>query len=410
MAAMVPVFLTIPFIALLLAIAILPMAVPHFWEQNKNKALVATLFSIPVLVWFLGHEPVAIVHTLEEYFSFICLLGSLFVISGGIYIEGDLRATPIVNTTFLVIGAVLANFIGTTGASMVLIRPFLKTNSERRNTRHLPIFFIFIVANCGGLLTPLGDPPLFLGYLRGVPFFWTLSLFPAWILMIVALLLVFFVWDRLAYGKESAAAIKLDKAEVEPIKIIGLRNLFFLGGVIYGVFLASPWRELTMILMAVLSLLFGSRSARGRNKFTWHPIIEVAVLFAGIFITMVPALELLKYHAPQFGITKPWQFFWLTGGLSGVLDNAPTYLTFLSLAQGLSLPAEVVGVPAKILAAISVGAVFMGANTYIGNGPNFMVKAIADHAGFKTPSFFGYMLYSVGILFPLYIIISLAFF
>lgn len=407
---MIPIWSVIPFAALLLMIAFLPIVTPHFWESNRNRGILVFLLSVPVLILFLKNNPTAMLHSAEEYCAFIILLASLYVISGGICITGDLRATPAVNTTFLFIGAILANIIGTTGASMILIRPFLQTNSEREMTRHLPVFFIFIVSNCGGLLTPLGDPPLFLGYLQGVPFFWTLKLFPIWLLMIGFLLTVFFIWDWQAYRKETKETLRLDKSGFQPLRLLGWRNFLLLGGVLYGVFLPAPWRELLMISMTVFSLIIGPKAARHRNMFSWGPILEVAILFAGIFITMVPALMILKQHAPAFGISEPWHFFWMTGLLSGFLDNAPTYLTFLTLAQGLGLPAHVVGVPESILMAISVAAVFMGANSYIGNGPNFMVRAIADNAGFKTPSFFLYMAYAAAVLFPLYGIIHLIFF
>ncbi len=407
---MIPLWTALPFAALLLCIAILPLATPHFWERNRNKAIVAALLSLPVLVWLMPHKPEAIQHTAIEYASFICLLASLFTISGGIAVTGDLEATPRVNTVFLAIGAVLANVIGTTGASMVLIRSFLKTNSERKVTAHLPVFFIFVVSNCGGLLTPLGDPPLFLGYLRGVPFTWTFKLFPIWMFMIAALLIIFYLWDKRAYEDEVVASLALDRESQEPIRIKGWINILFLAGVVGSVFVPTPYREMVMIGMALLSMAFGPKAARTFNEFKWGPIIEVAILFAGIFVTMVPALMILEERAAAFGVREPWHFFWLTGGLSSFLDNAPTYLTFLSLAQGLHLPANIVGVPTKILEAISVGAVLMGANTYIGNGPNFMVKAIADHAGFKTPSFFGYMGYSLRILIPLFVVVTLIFF
>lgn len=407
---MLPPWSAIPFVLFLLCIAILPLSVPHFWESNRNKSLVGFVLSIPVILLLLKHEPISILHTLEEYFSFICLLGSLFTISGGIALTGDLRATPRVNTTFLAIGALLANFIGTTGASMVLIRAFLKTNSERHVTRHLLVFFIFIVSNCGGLLTPLGDPPLFLGYLRGVPFFWTLKLFPLWALMNFILLTVFYLWDSKSYAKESQKDIKRDITQIVPLKMEGKLNLLFLLGVLVSVFFPTPWREGLMILMTLLSIQFGSKKARHHNNFSWGPIVEVAILFAAIFITMVPALMLLKEHGTSIGILQPWQFFWTAGVLSSFLDNAPTYVTFLSLAQGLGLSADVVGVSTKVLMAISAGSVFMGANSYIGNGPNFMVKAIADHAGYKTPSFFGYMGYAFMILFPIYFLITFIFF
>jgi Na+/H+ antiporter NhaD/arsenite permease-like protein len=405
-----PIWSAFPFALLLLAIATLPLFAHRFWDSNIRKAIVILFIALPILIFFLKMDPEALAHSLEEYVSFLFLLGSLFVISGGIYLSGDLRATPWVNTTFLALGAVLANLIGTTGASMVLIRAFLKTNSERRHTRHTAIFFIFVVSNCGGLLTPLGDPPLFLGYLRGVPFFWTLRLFPIWLVMIGALLTIFFIWDSLAYHRETPKDIKRDDQMIQPLRLEGAINFLFLAGVVVAVFIPNPWRELLMAAMTFLSIWFGPKHARKKNNFHWGPIIEVAIIFAGIFITMVPALHLLKTNGPRFGLNQPWHFFWLTGFLSSILDNAPTYLTFLSLAQGLGLPPEVVGIPVKFLAAISTGAVFMGANTYIGNGPNFMVKAIADHAGFKTPSFFGYALRALLILFPLYGILYLIFF
>ncbi len=402
----IPLWTVLPFAFLLLSIAIFPILAPHFWESNRNKSLVSIVLSIPIAVWLLMVVPSELLHTLEEYASFVILLGALYIISGGISLSGDLEATPKINSIFLAIGAVLASIIGTTGASMVLIRPYLKTNSERKNVAHLPLFFILIVSNCGGLLTPLGDPPLFLGFLRGVPFFWTLRLFPQWIFMIGSLLLVFYLWDRRAYASESGGSLKKDRAAIQPLRVEGRRSLLFLGGVLCGVFLPTPWREILMVLMTLIAFFTGSKQARRHNRFTWHPITEIAILFAAIFITMVPALMLLKHHGASFGITKPWQFFWLTGSLSAFLDNAPTYVTFLSLAQGLGLPADVVGVPTKILEAISLGAVFMGANSYIGNGPNFMVKAIADHSGFRTPSFFAYMGYAAMILLPLYLLMT----
>ena len=374
----------------------------------------ALLLSLPVLFWLWPREPHAIVHTLKDYISFLCLLGALFSISGGISVTGDLEGTPKINSIFLALGAVLANIIGTTGASMVLIRAFLKTNSERKNTAHLPVFFIFVVSNCGGLLTPLGDPPLFLGYLQGVPFFWTLKLFPVWGFVVGSLLTIFYFWDRRAYRRESRQAIRKDKSEIQPLRIQGAMSLLFLVGVMIAVFVEAPWREALMILMVALSFIFGSKGARRHNQFSWGPILEVAILFAGIFMTMIPSLMILKERGASLGIVHPWQFFWLSGLLSSFLDNAPTYLTFLSLGQGLGqglgCSADVVGVPTIFLKAISAGAVLMGANSYIGNGPNFMVKAIADHAGFKTPTFFGYIAYSTLILLPIFFCVTLIFF
>jgi len=401
----VPVIAILPFALLLLCIAALPLAMPHFWDQNRNKGIVAAIVSLPIAAWLIAKGPAALGHSAIEYVSFICLLGSLFVVAGGIHVAGDLRATPRVNVFLLLIGALLASVIGTTGASMVLIRLVLRTNSERRNTSHLPFFFILLVSNCGGLLTPLGDPPLFLGYLRGVPFLWTFRLFPIWFLAIAYLLGVFFFVDRRAYAAENKKDLEFDEANQVKVRIIGKRNLLFLVGIVGAVFLPLPYRELAMLALASLSLFFGGRDGRKLNEFSFGPIAEVAILFAGIFITMVPALELLREHGKALGLVAPWQYFLSTGALSSVLDNAPTYLTFLSAAQGLGLPAEVVGVPAIHLIAISAGAVLMGANTYIGNGPNFMVKAIADSAGYATDNFLAYAGKAILTLMPVYVAI-----
>lgn len=408
---MLSTLLSLPFVILLLCIAILPLAFPHFWERNRNKGIVAGALSLPVLIWLVMNNLHALEHTLLEYFSFIVLLGSLYVIAGGIAVEGDARANSIVNTMLLGIGAVLANFIGTTGASMVLIRPYLRMNQLRKRTAHLVFFFILIVSNAGGLLTPIGDPPLFLGYLRGVPFFWTLGLWPIWLVMIGSLLLLFLVVDENRNRQEfSAHEIVKGIAHLKHLQVSGTHNFFLLVGVIVAVFIPTPWREALMISMALGSLKTGTQKVRDYNHFTWHPIVEVAVLFIGIFITMVPTLILLKEHAPEFGIAEPWHFFWITGALSSFLDNAPTYATFFSLAQGLNLPSDIVGIPAPLLQAISAGAVLMGANSYIGNGPNFMVKAIADQRGFKTLSFFAYVFYALVVMLPLYFLVTYLFF
>lgn len=397
-----PIFV-VPFALLLLCIALLPLVAPAFWEHNRNKALVAAALAAPILIWLGLREPSAIVHSLKEYVSFIALLGSLYVISGSIHLEGDLRATPGTNTLMLAVGGVLANLVGTTGASMLLIRTVLRTNSERANVSHLPLFFILVVSNCGGLLTPLGDPPLFLGYLRGVPFTWTLRLWPIWVIAMVWLLGLYYFVDRRAYARETAERIERDIREVVPLTLIGWHNLGFLLCIVASVFLPTPYRELGMMATAVLSLTLGGKKARAANKFTFGPIIEVAILFAGIFTTMIPALQLLELHGKDLGLVHPWQYFVASGALSSVLDNAPTYLTFFSAAQGLGLPAQVAGVPTAFLAAISTGAVLMGANTYIGNGPNFMVKAIADESGYRTYSFGRYALYAILILLPVYV-------
>jgi Na+/H+ antiporter NhaD/arsenite permease-like protein len=286
---------------------------------------------------------------------------------------------------------------------MLLIRLILRTNQQRKNRSHLPVFFILVVSNCGGLLTPLGDPPLFLGYLRGVPFTWTFGLWPVWLGAIAYLLAVFYAVDKRAYLRESAADIARDVIEKQPIRIEGGIHIALLLGVVGAVFLPTPFREIGMVGLALASMYLGPKEPRKKNSFTFGPILEVAILFAGIFITMVPALALLHTHGGELGLREPFQYFLVTGALSSVLDNAPTYLTFLSAAQSLGLPADVVGVPTLFLVAISTGAVLMGANTYIGNGPNFMVKAIADEAKYETPSFFGYAARATGILLPVYL-------
>jgi Na+/H+ antiporter NhaD/arsenite permease-like protein len=406
-----PAYTILPFVAMLLGIAVLPLWTPHWWEDNRHKLVVSGVLGLPVLGLYLARRPAALVHMGEDYVSFIVLLAALFVISGGVLLRGDLIATPLVNSTFLAVGAVLASAVGTTGASMLLIRPLLQTNRERTQRRHTVVFFIFLVSNVGGMLTPLGDPPLFLGYLEGVPFTWTLRLWPQWLFMTGALLLTYFVWDSIAYTREPLAALQRDRAQIEPLRLRGSTNAVWLAGVILAVaFLRAPLREAAIVLLAALSLWRTPAGVRRANGFTWYPIIEVAVLFLGIFLTMIPALELLRLRGGELGVVTPAQFFWATGALSSFLDNAPTYLAFLALGQGLGLAREVVGVPEAILAAISVGSVAMGANTYIGNAPNFMVKSIADEAGVKMPSFAGYMLYSGAILIPLFGLVTLVFF
>jgi Na+/H+ antiporter NhaD/arsenite permease-like protein len=406
-----PLYAVLPFVAMLLAIAICPLAIPHWWERNANKFWVSLALAAPVVVYYLGRHPGELLSTGEDYVSFMILLLSLFVIAGGIRITGDLEATPLTNTTFLGVGAVLASFLGTTGASMLLIRPVLQTNRQRTATRHTVIFFIFLVSNIGGLLTPLGDPPLFLGYLQGVPFTWTFRLWLPWIVAVAALLAVYFVWDSVLHAREPLPALERDRRRRQPIRIAGLLNFVWLGGVIASVVvLGSPWREAVMLGLTALSLRMTGQEIRRDNEFTFYPIKEVAVLFLGIFFTMIPALDLLRMRGGELGVQEPWQFFWMAGALSSFLDNAPTYLTFLALGQGLGLANDVVGVSHAVLTGISVGAVFMGANTYIGNAPNFMVKSIAEEAKVKMPSFFGYMLYSGGILLPLFVGLTFLFF
>jgi Na+/H+ antiporter NhaD/arsenite permease-like protein len=396
---------------MLLAIAVCPLRVPHWWESNRNKFVVAFLLGIPILGLYLVRDPRVLVHMGTEYVSFIVLLAGLYVISGGILLRGDLVATPLTNAGFLAAGSVLASFIGTTGASMLLIRPLLQTNSERRHVRHTVVFFIFLVSNIGGMLTPLGDPPLFLGYLQGVPFTWTFRLWPPWLVMVLALLALYVVWDTRAYAREPLTALARDRRRTEPLRVRGAVNAIWLVGVVLAVaFLRAPVRELAIVGLGAVSLWLTPAETRRANRFTTYPIVEVAVLFFGIFLTMIPALELLHLRGGELGVRQPWQFFWATGTLSSFLDNAPTYLVFLALGQGLGLGNEVVGVPQAILAAISVGAVAMGANTYIGNAPNFMVKSIAEEAGVKMPTFAGYMVYSAAVLLPLFVLVTVLFF
>jgi Na+/H+ antiporter NhaD/arsenite permease-like protein len=406
-----PLYAVLPFVAMLLGIAFLPLATPHWWERNANKLLLSCALGLPVAAYYLLRQPAALLHTGGEYVSFMLLLASLYVIAGGVRLTGDLEATPATNLAFLGVGSALASFIGTTGASMVLVRPLLQTNRQRTRVTHTVVFFIFLVSNVGGLLTPLGDPPLFLGYLQGVPFAWTFSLWPHWLLGVGILLAAYFVWDHVQYGREPGAAVRRERASREPLRLDGAANLLWLSGVVLAVaFLRAPWREALMVCLAGLSLLRTPRGLRAANGFTAHPMVEVAALFFGIFLTMIPALELLRLRGDELGVREPWQFFWATGVLSSFLDNAPTYLTFLALAQGLGLGGAIVGVPHGILAAISVGAVFMGANTYIGNAPNFMVKAIAEEAKVPMPSFVGYMAYSGAVLLPLFALVTWVFF
>ena len=406
-----PLYTVLPFVAMLLAIAACPLTVPHWWESNRNKVVVSALLGLPVLAVYGARHPAALLHTAVDYVSFIVLLAGLFVIAGGILLRGDLVATPATNTAFLAVGGLLASFVGTTGASMLLVRALLQTNRERTRVKHTVVFFIFIVSNVGGMLTPLGDPPLFLGYLEGVPFTWTFRLLPHWGLMLVALLATFFVYDSVQFAREPLDAIRRDRAQIEPLRVRGTLNVAWLAGVVLAVaLLHAPWREIVIVLLAVVSLRLTPGRIRHDNGFSAGPMIEVAVLFAGIFLTMIPVLDLLRLRGDELGVRAPWQFFWASGLLSSFLDNAPTYLAFLALGQGLHLPADVVGVPASILAATSVGSVAMGANTYIGNAPNFMVKAIAEEAGVTMPGFFGYMLYSGTILLPLFVVVTFAFF
>ena len=400
-----PWYAVLPFVAMLVAIAICPLWVPHWWERNRNKPLVSCGLGLPVAGFYLVQRPTALLHTLEEYLSFMLLLAALYTISGGIRLTGDLEATPLTNTAFLAVGSVLASLIGTTGASVLLIRALLETNRERSRVIHTVVFFIFLVSNIGGLLTPIGDPPLLLGYLKGVPFFWALRLWRHWLVAVGALLVTYFVWDSIQHAREPLARLRRDRSELRPLRVEGAVNALALLGVVAAIaLLHAPWREGLILGLAGVSLWLTPRRVWHANGFTAAPMVEVAVLFLGIFLTMIPALEILRARGPELSVQAPWQFFWATGLLSSFLDNAPTYLAFLALAQGLGLTNDVVGVSHEVLAAISVGAVFMGASTYVGNAPNFMIKAMVEQSGVKMPTFLGYMGYSAAILLPLFVV------
>jgi Na+/H+ antiporter NhaD/arsenite permease-like protein len=427
-----------PFVCMLLAVAVLPLVAGSWFHHNRNKGLIGLILGLPTVVYVLtrfGHLGLEVAaETAEEYVSFIILLFALYTISGGIYLTGNLIASPMTNLVFLAIGAVLANFIGTMGASMVLIRPLLRANSERRHTGHTVVFFVFTVSNLGGLLTPLGDPPLFLGFLRGVPFSWTLGLWPQWLLAIGLLLTVYMTLEVRQYRKEPAEVRFYDRADYVPMRLKGSVDILLLALVIVTILFSDrlmdlgetvhfPFlREVILVILAVISLKFAPRGPRAANSFCWAPIVEVAVIFAGIFATMIPALALLQAHGAGIGLSRPWHYFWSTGVLSAFLDNAPTYLAFGSIAQGHVGAATLGGLtssqvvpglglsPAAYLAAISCGAVMMGALTYIGNAPNFTVKCIAERAGFKMPSFLGYMRYSFVVLIPIFAVVTAVFF
>lgn len=427
----------IPFALMLLTIAVAPLLAEHWWESNKHKLIVALFLGVPTAACLIrGGMLQDLEHQLfGDYIPFIILLLALYVITGGIHLSGDIKAKPWVNTSFLCLGWVLASIMGTTGAAMLLIRPLLATNQQREHKVHTVLFFIALCANCGGLLTPLGDPPLFMLFLRGADFTWFLSMWAPWLFTGVILLLIYFALDTYYYKKEHWTALSADHREHTPLKVIGKVNFFYLIGVVLTVALinastipqmgaekAPIWlkylREIVLLSLTLLSLYTTKKNVRFElNKFTWAPIIEVAVLFLGIFTTMTPALAYLNDNAASLGLEKVWQFYYAGGALSSFLDNTPTAVAFHSVASGLS-PEQMdtfgggimAGIPDILLQAICMGSVFFGAMTYIGNGPNFMVKAIAEENGVKMPSFFGYMLrFSLIILLPVYILVQLIF-
>jgi Na+/H+ antiporter NhaD/arsenite permease-like protein len=410
-----PLWTAIFFVGLLLSIAICPLINSEWW--GKRYGYVSLAFAIPAAIIALLQDWSILCHVMQEYISFIILLGSLFIIAGGIVIRIGARGTPKLNLLLLLTGTIFASLIGTTGASMALIRPMIRANRWRKHVSHIFIFFIFLVSNIGGLLTPLGDPPLYLGFLRGVPFFWTFNLAPILLFTAGIVLALFFVIDSWYLKKEDEAAILsgIDELPEKRLEIKGLINLVFLGIVIGSFFLPPIIREAVMIAAAGLSIYFTSGALREENAFTYHPIREVALLFFGIFITMAPVLTILQVNGGSLGVTEPWSFFWASGSLSSFLDNAPTYLVFFATAQGVAAAQGItenliMGVPEIYLMAISAGAVFMGANSYIGNGPNFMVKAICEESEINMPSFFGYMAWSCSILIPVFVLVTFIFF
>ncbi|WP_022847589.1 MULTISPECIES: sodium:proton antiporter [unclassified Desulfurobacterium] len=441
--AHMPLWLTIPFAGILLSIAILPLVASHFWHKHFGKvsAFWAVACAVPFIAMYKGIAVHDILHTiLVEYIPFLVLLGALYTIAGGIYIKGSFVGKPIFNTALLFIGAMLASLMGTTGAAMLLVRPLIRANRWRKYKTFVIVFFIFLVANIGGALTPLGDPPLFLGFLKGVPFFFTLRLIPIWITAVLIVLGIFFAVDSYYYAKEDKTTIPIGD---EKFEILGSINFLFLIGVLGAVLLSGivhlpqisvfgvhlhlqdVLRDLILVVLAVLSILLTPPMVREKNEFTWFPIKEVAILFIGIFIAMIPCLKILEAgeHGPAGGLihmlSEPYHYFWATGSLSSFLDNAPTYLTFLMTALGKFYP----GVPVKVavhkliathsiyLEAISAGAVFFGAITYIGNAPNFMVASIAREQGVEMPSFFGYIIkYSIPVLVTTFVILTVVFF
>lgn len=443
---LLPLWSVIPFAGILLSIALFPLFAPHFWHHHFPKVSLfwALLLAVPFVLAYGSPALHEIYHiVLIDYIPFIILLWALFTVAGGILVEGTLKGTPMMNTILLLIGTVIASWTGTTGASMLMIRPVIRANAHRKNKAHVIVFFIFLVSNIGGALTPLGDPPLFLGFLHGVPFFWTLKLLPQTLFVVALVLGTFFVTDTLFYRRERlAGTLEEISGETAPIRISGLHNLLLLAGIVLCVLLSgivhlgevrvlgvhleiqNLLRDVMLVIIGGISIWTTKKSIRTGNEFSWGPILEVAYLFAGIFITIIPALAMLKAgmrgHMSFIiaAVQEPWHYFWITGALSSFLDNAPTYLTFLNTALGnfySTLPErqaimQLIAEKDIFLKAISMGAVFMGANTYIGNAPNFMVRSIAEERSIKMPSFFGYMGYSILILVPVFILTTLIFF
>ncbi len=406
-----PVWTMLPFGALVLAMALLPLVIPSWWQRPWVQALLIAFAATPVIAHLaFNGRGAEVLHSASQYVTFIATLGALFVAAGGVYTTGDFEATPWTNTRFLLIGSLLASVIGTTGASMLLIRPLLRTNSQRQHRAHIVPFFILAVANAGGLLTPLGDPPLLVGFVAGVPFFWTLRLLPVWVLYVGSAALGLYLVDRRAHAREAGEDLARDRIERSPLVVRGRRNIACLVAVIGAVFLPPMLREAALLGLAAASYFGTPRAVHQLNEFSLTPIIEVGVLFFGLFACLVPIEIGLAAIAPSLPIRQSWQLFWASGALSAILDNAPTYAAFAALARGLGegQPDLVAGIQPLALAAISAGTVVMGATTYIGNGPNLMVKAIAERSGYALPSFFRYAAFAVTMLIGPHLVMTLA--
>jgi len=406
-----PWWTTTPFAVLVLAIAVLPIVIPHWWERRWFQISVSAACALPVIGYCLAHQQGQhLAHAIESYGSFVLTLTALYITSGGIYLTGDIEATPAVNVCFLIVGSLLASVVGTTGASMLLIRPLLRTNSQREHRAHLVPFFILAVANAGGLLTPLGDPPLLVGYIEGVPFLWTLRLFPIWLLYVATFAFALYLADRRAYRRESAAALAADRSHVVRLGLKGKLNVLLLLAIVPAAMLPTGFRESAMVAVSVISYFTTPRELHEESGFSFGPMSDVAIIFAGLFICLGPIEVALAQAAPHLPLRHGWQLFWASGLLSSVLDNAPTYTAFAALARGLTGSAEtlVAGISPIKLAAVSAGSVVMGATTYIGNGPNLMIKAIAERERYPMPSFLRYAIFAFLTMLPIHLIVTFA--
>ena len=402
-----PAWTLVPFPALVLAIAVLPVVAPRLWSRLGFQAIVVAVCSVPVLLYLvLAGSSQQVVGSVAAYASFVVTLGTLYVVSGGTQLSGELGATPSTNVAFVLGGAVLANIVGTMGASMLLVRPLLWANRQRTHRAHLLPFFIIAVANVGGMLTPLGDPPLLMGYVSGVPFFWTLRLFPAWLLYVGTTTLLLYLVDRRAYAKEAEGTRALDRARKRTLTVRGKRNVGLMVALVPALLLPVGLREVAVASTAALSLAITPREIRRANGFSWGPLVHVAVVFAGVFACLGPVETALARAAPGLPLRASWQLFWASGLLSSVLDNAPTYRAFAALAQGLSEPGSglVAGIAPLKLAAVSIGSVVMGAMTYLGNAPNLVVRAVAERERFPIPSFFRHTVFAFAVMCPAHLV------